>query len=88
MDAVPSGSYLVLTHPTLELGGEGNAEAMAFWNENAHAADHGPQPRGVRGLPRGPRRAGAGHRVLRPLAATGARRAVEVAQFGAVARKR
>ncbi|MEV6396538.1 SAM-dependent methyltransferase [Streptomyces sp. NPDC051907] len=35
MDAVPSGSYLVLTHPTLELGGEGNAEAMRFWNENA-----------------------------------------------------
>ncbi|AZK96798.1 MULTISPECIES: SAM-dependent methyltransferase [Streptomyces] len=35
MDAVPPGSYLVLTHPTLELGGEGNAEAMAFWNENA-----------------------------------------------------
>ncbi|MFF4232538.1 SAM-dependent methyltransferase [Streptomyces sp. NPDC001820] len=35
MEAVPSGSYLVLTHPTLELGGEGNAEAMAFWNENA-----------------------------------------------------
>ncbi|MBD0711347.1 MULTISPECIES: SAM-dependent methyltransferase [unclassified Streptomyces] len=37
MDAVPSGSHLVLTHPTLEpeLGGEGNHEAMAFWNENA-----------------------------------------------------
>ncbi|GAA3376266.1 SAM-dependent methyltransferase [Streptomyces sannanensis] len=35
MDAVPSGSHLVLTHPTLELGGEGNAEAMRFWNENA-----------------------------------------------------
>ncbi|MFE0424429.1 SAM-dependent methyltransferase [Streptomyces sp. NPDC058953] len=35
MDAVPSGSYLVLTHPTTELGGEANAEAMAFWNENA-----------------------------------------------------
>ncbi|NUK10967.1 SAM-dependent methyltransferase [Streptomyces lunaelactis] len=35
MDAVPSGSYLVLTHPTLELGGEGNAAAMRFWNENA-----------------------------------------------------
>ncbi|MFC6062540.1 SAM-dependent methyltransferase [Streptomyces ochraceiscleroticus] len=32
---VPSGSHLVLTHPTLELGGEGNAEAMRFWNENA-----------------------------------------------------
>ncbi|MEW2083020.1 SAM-dependent methyltransferase [Streptomyces sp. NPDC005283] len=35
MDAVPSGSHLVLTHPTLELGGEGNAAAMRFWNENA-----------------------------------------------------
>ncbi|MEO3977333.1 SAM-dependent methyltransferase [Streptomyces sp. CAU 1734] len=35
MDAVPSGSFLVLTHPTLELGGEGNVDAMAFWNENA-----------------------------------------------------
>ncbi|MGA5702509.1 SAM-dependent methyltransferase [Peterkaempfera bronchialis] len=35
MDAVPSGSYLVLTHPTLELGGEGNVEAMQFWNQNA-----------------------------------------------------
>ncbi|WP_299533277.1 SAM-dependent methyltransferase [uncultured Streptomyces sp.] len=35
MDAVPSGSYLVLTHPTTELGGEGNDAAMRFWNENA-----------------------------------------------------
>jgi hypothetical protein len=37
MAAVPSGSHLVLTHPTLEpaLGGAGNAEAMAFWNANA-----------------------------------------------------
>ncbi|MER5437650.1 SAM-dependent methyltransferase [Streptomyces sp. NPDC002790] len=35
VDAVPSGSYVVLTHPTLELGGEGNEEAMKFWNENA-----------------------------------------------------
>ncbi|MER6177774.1 SAM-dependent methyltransferase [Streptosporangium sp. NPDC001681] len=35
MDAVPSGSHLVLTHPTLELGGEGNVEAMRFWNEHA-----------------------------------------------------
>ncbi|HEY2669488.1 MAG TPA: SAM-dependent methyltransferase [Rugosimonospora sp.] len=35
MDAVPSGSYLALTHPTVELGGESNAEAMAFWNKNA-----------------------------------------------------
>ncbi|MFI8522079.1 SAM-dependent methyltransferase [Streptomyces sp. NPDC085481] len=37
MDAVPSGSYLVLTHPTFdpELGGEGNVAAMEFWNANA-----------------------------------------------------
>lgn len=35
MDALPSGSHLVLTHPTLELGGEGNEAAMRFWNKNA-----------------------------------------------------
>ncbi|MFI6349208.1 SAM-dependent methyltransferase [Streptomyces sp. NPDC050560] len=34
-DAVPSGSYVALTHPTLELGGDVNREAMAFWNEHA-----------------------------------------------------
>ena len=33
--AVPAGSYLALTHPTLELGGEANVEAMAFWNAHA-----------------------------------------------------
>ncbi|MYS83534.1 SAM-dependent methyltransferase [Embleya scabrispora] len=35
MDAMPAGSHLVVTHPTTELGGEGNVEAMRFWNENA-----------------------------------------------------
>lgn len=37
MASVPSGSYLVVTHPTTDadLGGEGNVEAMRFWNENA-----------------------------------------------------
>lgn len=37
MSSVPSGSHLALTHPTYdtELGGEGNVEAMRFWNENA-----------------------------------------------------
>ncbi|MFG2126778.1 SAM-dependent methyltransferase [Streptomyces sp. NPDC048751] len=37
MAAVPSGSFLVLTHPTFEpeLGGEGQIPAMEFWNENA-----------------------------------------------------
>lgn len=36
MDAVPAGSHLVLTHPTLELGDRAAAESLvAFWNENA-----------------------------------------------------
>ncbi|MFE0452887.1 SAM-dependent methyltransferase [Streptomyces sp. NPDC058914] len=37
MAEVPSGSYLVLTHPThdSEVGGEGQIPAMRFWNENA-----------------------------------------------------
>ncbi|MFF1379326.1 SAM-dependent methyltransferase [Streptomyces sp. NPDC058308] len=37
MASVPSGSYLAMTHPTTDtdLGGEGNVEAMKFWNENA-----------------------------------------------------
>lgn len=35
LGSVVPGSYLALSHPTLELGGEGNAEAMRFWNEHA-----------------------------------------------------
>ncbi|MEU7718909.1 SAM-dependent methyltransferase [Streptomyces tibetensis] len=37
MAAMPSGSFLVLTHPTFddELGGAGQIPAMKFWNENA-----------------------------------------------------
>jgi len=35
MSAVASGSYLAITHPTLELGGEMNVPAMAFYNERA-----------------------------------------------------
>jgi O-methyltransferase involved in polyketide biosynthesis len=35
VDAVPSGSHLALTHATLELGGQANAEAQASWNEKA-----------------------------------------------------
>ncbi|CAL9588559.1 hypothetical protein SUDANB58_05184 [Streptomyces sp. enrichment culture] len=37
MAAVPSGSCLALTHPTLdaEFGGAGQIPAMEFWNENA-----------------------------------------------------
>ena len=32
---MPSGSYLAMTHATLELGGQANAEAQASWNEKA-----------------------------------------------------
>ncbi|MFE2043807.1 SAM-dependent methyltransferase [Streptomyces sp. NPDC059477] len=37
MAALPSGSHLVLTHPTDDpaLGGEGQLAAMAYWNEHA-----------------------------------------------------
>jgi hypothetical protein len=35
MAAMPSGSYLAVSHPTTELGGEANAQAMKFWNEHA-----------------------------------------------------
>ena len=35
VDAVPSGSYLAMTHATLELGGQANADAQASWNEKA-----------------------------------------------------
>ncbi|GGX85632.1 SAM-dependent methyltransferase [Streptomyces minutiscleroticus] len=37
MAAVPSGSFLALTHPTFDagIGGEGQIPAMEFWNENA-----------------------------------------------------
>jgi hypothetical protein len=33
VDAVPSGSYLVIGHPTKEVHGEAMAEAMRLWNE-------------------------------------------------------
>jgi hypothetical protein len=35
MAGVPAGSYLVVTHPTVELGGEMNVPAMEFWNKRA-----------------------------------------------------
>jgi S-adenosyl methyltransferase len=35
IEAVPSGSYLSMTHATLEIGGQGNAEAQADWNAKA-----------------------------------------------------
>jgi O-methyltransferase involved in polyketide biosynthesis len=84
MDALPSGSHLVLTHPTLELGGEGNAAAMAFWNENATppitARSRAEFASFLDGL-----------EIVEPgivsCARWGAPEAAEVAQFGAVGRK-
>jgi hypothetical protein len=35
MGATSAGSYLALSHPTYELGGDANREAMRFWNEHA-----------------------------------------------------
>ncbi|MFH8475314.1 SAM-dependent methyltransferase [Streptomyces sp. NPDC018000] len=85
MDAMPSGSYLALTHPTLELGGEGNEAAMRFWNENATppiiARSRAEFTTFLEGL-----------ELVEPGIVSCARwraapGAVQVAQFGAVARK-
>ncbi|MFD0369392.1 SAM-dependent methyltransferase [Streptomyces sp. NPDC127114] len=86
MDAVPSGSYLALTHPTYDadLGGEANVAAMEFWNANA------TPPITARG-----RAEFAsfldGLDLLEPGIVSCARwrapEAAEVAQFGAVGRK-
>jgi hypothetical protein len=35
LGALPSGSYLVMSDPTTDLGGEVMAEAIQLWNENA-----------------------------------------------------
>jgi O-methyltransferase involved in polyketide biosynthesis len=37
VDAVPSGSYLVIAHPTMEVHGEAMAEAVRRWNEAGSA---------------------------------------------------
>ncbi|MFF2569179.1 SAM-dependent methyltransferase [Streptomyces sp. NPDC058084] len=86
MAAVPSGSHLVLTHPTydVDLGGEANVAAMEFWNT------HATPPITARG-----REEFAGFLegldILEPgivsCARWGAPDAAEVAQFGAVGRK-
>ncbi|MGH3823611.1 MAG: SAM-dependent methyltransferase [Pseudonocardiaceae bacterium] len=35
LDALPSGSYLVLSDPTTDIGGEAMRESIRLWNENA-----------------------------------------------------
>jgi hypothetical protein len=37
LNAVPSGSYLAMTHPTAELHGEAVRESMRLWNESGAA---------------------------------------------------
>ncbi len=37
LDALPSGSYLVISHPTAEIDGEAMEEAMLLWNESGAA---------------------------------------------------
>lgn len=89
MDAVPPGSFLAVTHPTFELGGEENIEAMKFWNENAKPPITARDGEEIR-------RFLAGLEILEPgLVSCSSWRAetvaaddsVEVAQYGAVARK-
>lgn len=89
LGSVASGSHLVLTHPTLELGGEANAEAMRFWNANATPPITTRGREEIEGLLRG-------WELLEPgiVSCTRWRPAVglieritEVPQFGAVARK-
>ncbi|MFF1720475.1 SAM-dependent methyltransferase [Streptomyces sviceus] len=49
MAQAPSGSFLVLAHPTFgsEFGGKGQIPAMKFWNENA-TPPYRPQQRRLR----------------------------------------
>lgn len=37
VDAVPSGSYLAISHPTTEVNGEAVKESMRIWNESGAA---------------------------------------------------
>jgi hypothetical protein len=37
VDAVPSGSYVVISHPTTEINGETMTEALRLWNEGPAA---------------------------------------------------
>lgn len=90
--AVPSGSYLVLTHPTLELGGEGNAEAMRFWNENARPPITARSRAQIAGFAAGldllpPGLVSCARWRPEPAPDGGPTAEPEVAQFGLVARK-
>jgi O-methyltransferase involved in polyketide biosynthesis len=87
--AVAPGSYLAISHPTLELGGDANARAMRFWNENATPAITARTGAEIAGF-------FAGLRLLEPGLVpcsrwrpdrAGPGEPPEVPQYGAVARK-
>ncbi|MFD1829597.1 SAM-dependent methyltransferase [Streptomyces desertarenae] len=90
LDAVPSGSHLAVTHPTLELGGAANAEAMRFWNENATPPITARSRAEVASFFEGTELLEPGIVSCarwRPETADGGAEPPEVAQFGAVGRK-
>ena len=90
VDAVPSGSHVALTHPTLELGGQSNAEAMRFWNENATPPIVARSEAEIAGFLEGLEILEPGIVSCsrwRPTAEDGSRQAAVVPQFGVVARK-
>ncbi|MEW2131978.1 SAM-dependent methyltransferase [Streptomyces sp. NPDC005435] len=86
MAAVPSGSFLVLTHPTYDgdVGGEGNVAAMEFWNANATPPITARGRAGIAGFLDGLELVEPG---LVPCSQWGADAAAAVPQFGAVAVK-
>ncbi len=88
MDAMPPGSRLVLTHPTLELGGEGNEAAMRFWNENATPPITARSRAEFATFLEGLEIAEPGIVSCARWRAEPGSGTAEVAQFGAVARKR
>jgi hypothetical protein len=53
MAGLPSGSYLVLTHPTLEVAPEAVVRAMEWWNASGSAPICARTPSEVAGFFRG-----------------------------------
>jgi hypothetical protein len=53
MGAVPSGSYLAVAHPTLEVTGEKMAAAIRYWNEHGTPQGRHRSPDQIAGLLRG-----------------------------------
>jgi O-methyltransferase involved in polyketide biosynthesis len=50
MDELPSGSYLAIAHPTIEVTGEKMAAAIRYWNEHGTPPGRHRTPRELAGL--------------------------------------